>query len=116
MGDSLDDMIALKQLRRIEARKRKQANLAMANLTGWRKLSDTHYRRALEGGGYVDWWPTTRKFAILGIGNNQYRARYRLGDPVAFIAKHPTLSFVGADRNAERDHWQRLDHNLQKDD
>lgn len=94
MGDSLDDMIWLRKQRQEEARTRKQTNMAASDLTGWMRLSEHHFRRMLSGQGFVDWWPTTRKFIILGKGANQFRGKYRTGDPNDFIAKHSTLSFV----------------------
>lgn len=93
MGDSLDDMIALRKIREEEARVRKRANLEAADTSLWQPLSPTHYRRMLSGGGYVDWWPTTRKFGIIGKGASAFRARYRVGDPNDFIAKHRSLEW-----------------------
>ncbi len=87
MGDSLDDMIALTRLRREEEKARKQERLASANTEGWHPLSANHFRRKLVGGGYIDWWPSTNKFAMLGMGTHPSRAKYRHGDPNEFAAR-----------------------------
>lgn len=87
MGDSLDDMIALSRLRKDEAKARKIANLSAANTEGWEQLSTHHFRRRLVGGGHIDWWPSTQKFVMLGMGVHPSRARYRHGDPNAFAAR-----------------------------
>lgn len=87
MGDSLDDMIALSRLRREEAKAKRAKNLATANTKGWQQLETYHFRRKLAGGGHVDWWPSTRKFAFIGTGRNHYNAKYRVGDPNEYVAR-----------------------------
>jgi len=87
MGDSLDDMIALTRLRREERAERSRTNLANADTKGWKKLDTYHFRRYLVGGGYVDWWPSTKKFAFIGMGADKYKAKYRIGDPNEYAAR-----------------------------
>ncbi len=87
MGESLGDMIALSRLRKEQGKERRATNLATANTEGWQQLSEHHFRRRLAAGGYVDWWPSTKKFAMLGMGVHASRARYRTGDPNEFVAR-----------------------------
>jgi hypothetical protein len=94
MGESLDDMIALSRLRKEEGKARRQTNLATAVTDGWTQLSQHHFRKKLVGGGYVDWWPSTKKFAIIGRGASASRAKYRHGDPMQFIAKKGNLEWA----------------------
>lgn len=87
MGDSLDDMIAYSKHRKEHGKATRLANLEAANTEGWTMLSTHHFRRYLVGGGHIDWWPSTRKFAMLGMGTHPSRAKYRHGDPNEFASR-----------------------------
>jgi hypothetical protein len=45
---------------------RQREQLRNANLDGWEKLTDYHYRRTIDG-KIVNWWPSTGKWSIDGI-------------------------------------------------
>lgn len=55
-----------KRRNRARRSERKRQALNAANVEGWEKLSDYHFRRT-EDGHIVNWWPSTGKWSLDGV-------------------------------------------------
>lgn len=62
-----EDWEAYEALRE-ERKQKRRDRLEVADTTGWKELSYTHFRMELSPTTFVDWWPSANKWAFFEKG------------------------------------------------